>query len=297
MTLQFTDRLVVTLAHLRLVPTGVTTITEVTVTDTFGTTTPVSAVAEVDQGRGPWRLWDLVDAGPDAGPGPALRLLPPPSPPPLQGPVLEEILVARDELANLAWLIELQTLDSDGAVVDRFRRHLERSPAGDPAFRPTRSGSNERLGAPIADYWYPLVAGIAADGRPVLRLAAVPPGAHGAGDDGVAGRIVPHRPGTEIADEEVPREESRLVRCDRLTVGPDGFVVWRARVNTAGRGAASSGLRCSQSGVLMPLLGLASPLHSGLPSTHAHRFPADVLGTCVRFRPRTRAGNSAPAIG
>jgi hypothetical protein len=227
------------------VPAGVTAITELTVTDTFGTATPVPAVAVVDKGRGPWRLWELTGTGGEDEAAAGLRLLPPPTPPPLQGPVLEEVLVARDELANLAWVIELQTMDRHGELVDRYQRYLRLRPASDPSFDPAGRANSDRyrLGTAIADHWYPLVADTAPDGRPVLTLADLPPGAQAVDDDGVAGRIVPHQSGTQIADEEVPREGIRLVRLDRLTLGAEGFVVWRARVKTPGRGEASPGLR------------------------------------------------------
>jgi hypothetical protein len=150
--------------------------------------------------------------------------------------------VVRDELANLAWLVERSTRNTDGERVDRYQRYLRLRPASDPAFdaggRPAQR-LRYRLGTAVPDYWYPLVSATGDDGRPVLHLAALPPGATGVGDDGVQGRIVPHHPDTAIADEEALREGIHLTRQDRIV----GTVLWRARTKTPGFGEGSSGLR------------------------------------------------------
>jgi hypothetical protein len=73
--------------------------------------------------------------------------------PALQGPVLEEVLIAGDEMANLAWVIELTTRDRDGTRVDRQQRWLRLRPPSDPTFNPgTPRGSSYRLGTTVPDY-------------------------------------------------------------------------------------------------------------------------------------------------
>jgi hypothetical protein len=151
------------------VPPGACTIQALTVTDTFGGTTPVQAVAAIDGGRGPWRLWELTSQDDDPGPGAGLRVLVPPTPKPLHGEAVEEVLLLRDELANLTWLVERTTRDRDGEPVDRYRRHLTLRPPQDPSFDPAAVATGSavyRLGTPVPDYWYPLVATTGADGRP-----------------------------------------------------------------------------------------------------------------------------------
>jgi hypothetical protein len=221
------------------VPPGVCLITTLEVTDTFGTTTSVPATASVDGSASRWRLWELAGETGDAGA--ALRLFPPPSAAPLQGPELEDVLIARDEMANLAWVIELTTRDRDGDAVDRQRRWLRLRPPDDPAFDPAHQAevANYRLGTQLPDNWYPLVA--AGDHR--LALAEVPPEAAGVSDAGVQGRLVPHVAGTLIADEEASRSGIRVRRVDRLLRTPAGRAVWRARTKQPGTGEASSGLR------------------------------------------------------
>ncbi|HEU4399522.1 MAG TPA: hypothetical protein VFU54_17010, partial [Actinomycetota bacterium] len=191
------------------VPPGASTIETLTVTDTFGGTTPVQAVAAIDGGRGPWRLWELCGQDDDPGPGAGLRLLVPPTPKPLHGEAVEDVLLLRDELANLAWLVERTTRDRDGEPVDRYRRHLMLRAPNDPSFDPAATATGQavyRLGTAVPDYWYPLIATTGADSRPLLALAELPDGAVGVPDEGVQGRLVPHEAGTAIADEEVPRE-------------------------------------------------------------------------------------------
>ncbi len=146
-------------------------------------------------------------------------------------------------MANVAWAVELTTIDLDGAPIDRQQRWLRLRPPADPAYNPAAAAASAyRLGTIIPDFWYPLIA-TTDQGAPVLTLAQVPPEARGVSDDGVHGHLIDHRAAAPIADEEVPREGARLARRDRLTLGLAGPIAWRARTKTAGRGESSSGLR------------------------------------------------------
>jgi hypothetical protein len=224
---------------------GVCVVTALTVTDTFGTVTTVPAAAAVDGGHGPWRLWELTtDDDPAAQAG--ARLLVPPTPKPLSGTPVEDVLLVRDELANLAWAVERLTQDRDGTTVDRYQRYLRLRPASDPAFgggaRPD-GRLTYRLGTQLPDYWYPLAATTDAAGRPLLTLATVAPEATGVSDTGVQGVLVRHAEGTALADEEVPREGAHVTRLDRLVTGGAAVLRWRARTKGPGLGEGSSGLR------------------------------------------------------
>jgi hypothetical protein len=137
------------------VPAGVTTIHGFAVVDTFGVTTEVPPVAAMDGGRGPWRLWDLTATGANPTAGAGARLLVPPTPAPAAGEVLEDVLVVRDEMANLAWVIERTTRDADSRPVDRFQRHLRLRPPADPAFDPGDRPDDRRryrLGTAVPDF-------------------------------------------------------------------------------------------------------------------------------------------------
>lgn len=221
------------------VASGATIVTSLTVTDSFGTVTPVVAAAVVDGPAARFRLWELTPAaGADVGMG--VRVLLPGSPPSLESAPTEEVLLARDEMANLGWLVELRTTDEDGCGVDRYRRWLSLRTEMDPTFHSEAATQpmSYRLGTSLPDFWYPLQST-----GGTLALASVPPGATDVSGDGVTGTLVPHTPGTTVDDEEVPRSGTRLTRVDRLLNTPTGRRVWRARRRGPGTGEASSGLR------------------------------------------------------
>jgi hypothetical protein len=223
-------------------PPGLLTVTDLTVRDTFGTSVSVPSVADIDAGNSTWQLWEL---GGGASAARGARVLLPVTPTLLEGAVLEDVLVARDEMANLAWVIELTTRDSDGATVDRYRRWLALRPPDDPSFRPAdrASAASYRLGTTVPDFWYPLVTAAAAGAQPLLAIAELPPAATGVSDAGVRGVLINKTPGTQIADEEASRQGTRLMRRDRLVRTSGGARTWRARAKGAGQGEASSGLR------------------------------------------------------
>jgi hypothetical protein len=225
------------------VPSGAGLIDALEVTDTFGIVTPVVSTAEQDGPGSPWALWELsTDAtGPDHAAG--LRLHLPCSPPPLEGRPVEDVLVARDEMANLAWLIELVTGDPDGAVVDRYRRWLSLRPASDPWFAPADTSADYRLGTPLPDYWHPLMAVTGPQGRLLLALAGLPPGATEVDGAPVEGVLLRETGAGTVADDVASRAGTRVTRTDRLLRVASGLAAWRARIRRPGGGEASSGLR------------------------------------------------------
>lgn len=100
-----------------------------------------------------------------------------------------------------------------------------------------------RLGTTLPDHWYPLVSARAADGSAALAQAALPPGACDVDDAGVRGSVVPHVPGSLVADVEASGTGTRVRTVARLAVTDGVRTVWRARVREPGVGEASSGLR------------------------------------------------------
>jgi len=228
------------------VPPGATVVDLLQVTDSFGTTTTVIAAAALDAPNGSWRMWELTSSAvtaADAALG--LRVFLPPGAPPLEGPALDDLLIARDEMANLGWIIELTTQDEDGGGVDRNRRWLHLRPASDPAYNPAAAGdaATYRLGTSLPDYWYPLLAQAGPEGTPELALATLPSGAADVSDDGVVGHVIAHTPQTVLAEEEAARTGTRVSRVNRLGWAGGARTGWRARVRRPGTGEASSGLR------------------------------------------------------
>ncbi|MFI7602525.1 hypothetical protein [Actinoplanes sp. NPDC049681] len=212
---------------------GLVVVDTCVVTDSFGIDVSAPPVT------GPWRMWELSSEAPTdrlAG----ARLVLAGAPRPRDGGPTEDVLLIRDELANLAWVVERTTADPDGTLVDRQARYLRLRPP-DPA--PAAVGDRYLLGTPVPDYWYPLVAAAGPDGRALLALADLPPDASAVDDHGVRGLAVPHRDGTVIADEEVPGEGARLTRRFRLVAAEGRPLLWRARTKEPGLGEGSSGLR------------------------------------------------------
>lgn len=143
-------------------------------------------------------------------PGGSVLVLPPGAGRHLTGPVTEEVLLLRDEMANLAWAVERYTRDPAGLPVDRASRYQRLRPE---AAAPTISGAGRyRRGSTVPDYWYPLQGGRDENQRPVLLLACLPGEATEVPDTGVRGSILDHGLGAWVLDEEVPGEGALVTR-------------------------------------------------------------------------------------
>lgn len=287
------------------VASGAAIVTSLTITDSFGSETPVNAAAAVDGPTARFRLWELTPEAATTDAAVGTRVLLPATPPPLQSQALEDVLLVRDEMANLGWLVETTTTDEDGTRVDRYRRWLSLRTEQDPTFHPTSPDDEVyyRLGTSLPDYWYPLVSTGAQ-----LAFAALPQGATDVPSDGVAGTLLPHQPGTAVRDEEVSRAGTRVSRVARLLQTPSGRRVWKARRVGAGTGEASSGLRFDTIGapavtpnlVQNPSLALAARTAGAATVTRSGRSPSlgrdwqvvNVKGGHVeaRLEPASRTG-------
>jgi hypothetical protein len=219
------------------------------ITDTFGVRTLVRPVHDVAIAPAPgfalFQLGVLQRApAPPFTPQPNLFFLAPAVGKTLEGRPLEEVLLLRDEIANLAWAVEQ-------AVPGRLEQRLELSayvPPGDEGTPPAPDGTlRYRLATDVPPNWVPLLpqrdagtnalrlvrgAMLAADGRAVLRRARGvllnPPGAAG----------------LRLFDEEVPRAGARITRSAQYARWLGGSaVLWMGLRNTAGRGEGDSGLR------------------------------------------------------
>jgi hypothetical protein len=93
--------------------------------DTFGQATLVRPASAPG-----WRMFQV------SGAPPGLLVLPPVPGPGLEGRPIEELLLTRDEGANLAWAVERRVTGPAGNVIDRYgrrrqrRRRASRSPTG-----------------------------------------------------------------------------------------------------------------------------------------------------------------------
>jgi hypothetical protein len=226
------------------VPVGaLVRITRLDVRDTFGRTTTVGPTAPA----GEWGMFGVSRA--DGAPDGAL-LIAPTLPASLHGRDVEEVLLLRDELANLAWAVERATEGEDGKPVDWAQAAHESVPLAPPAPEavPTLA---YRLRTDPPSHWFPLLPQRAQPTNPSMafRLGALPRVAPG-------GPVTPLRPrGRLLApmakspqvmlrEDEIAREGARVTRAYQLARWIDGATyLWLGRRKTVGRGEGSSGLR------------------------------------------------------
>ena len=221
------------------------------VTDTFGVSTLLRPNGDPALGdRSGWTMYSLampVDPGePDPVAVTNLFFLPPTLVQPMEGVTLEEVLLLRDEMANLAWAVE-RRLESP------LERALDAATADPPApVAPESPESPEspdmvyQLASAVPSHWIPLLpvrSGDSAQVRlargAVLELTGQP-------------RVVrsqarllgePAQP-LLIPEEEVPREGAVVRRAWQGARWHDGrLFVWSANRKSGGRGEGSSGLR------------------------------------------------------
>jgi hypothetical protein len=163
-------------------------------------------------------------------------VLPPRSGARVDGTPREEILLVRDELANLGWIVERL-----GPLVDGEPAELRPEPL--PVDAPSADGSlTYRLSSGAPRHWHPLVPARREfeEGGPRLVFAR-----------GQLFDDVDPFPTTvlgqeldELLDEEVPREGKRIARAWQYSRWIDGSRhLWSGRTVDPGRGEASSALR------------------------------------------------------
>jgi hypothetical protein len=216
------------------------------VTDVFGARrwiTPAGTGAAHD-----WQLWSMYVHGDAPG-----LLLPPGTPKVADGPGLEEVMLARDENANMVWGIEQTVRMPTGeprsgaeaaAETLAFRRRLHSpAPADDP-----RAPVAYRLMSSVPENWIPFIpVHVPGDNRSVQLQRAVMPSEVDASP--VPARTALLREGFDaghgyfINEEEVPATGTRLTAAYNRTRTRTGqVIVWLTVRRDTGRGGRSSGL-------------------------------------------------------
>ncbi|MEV7280881.1 hypothetical protein [Streptomyces sp. NPDC093111] len=212
-----------------------------TVVDTFEETTALDPVSDPR-----WSVFRLTDSH-DGAPGPPLLPLLPTASARLEGVAVEEVLFARDEMANLGFAIERTVRSATG----RPRVRGDEPPDEDPPFPPPADPSalSYRLLTPVPAHWIPLVPVPLAQGSAAvcLRRGQIPrfgPTGDRLPQVKAAGRILePEVKRVFFRDEEVPRSGVTVSRVPVVARGADGRVYeWIGRRVRAGRGEASSAL-------------------------------------------------------
>jgi hypothetical protein len=239
-------------------PAGtIATIRGLVVTDVFGEKlwiTPAGAGDDEDMRR--WSMFTLDTIGTAHVPADTDLLLPPSVPKVAEGPALEEVLMIRDENANLVWGIE-QTVrmptgeprrGSEAAAEVLAFRLRQMAPAPDDEDPPRAPISYVAMNT-IPEHWIPFIpVHVPRDNREIqLQRAAMPSVVEG---ELVRARTTLLRQGFDSGDqyfineEEVPQAGTRLSVAFNRTRWRDGrVVVWLSAQRATGRGEGSSGLR------------------------------------------------------
>ena len=218
------------------------------VIDTFGTATLLRPNGHhATAGSSAWHMFQLgmpVDEGTDGVAMTNALFMPPSLVQPLEGPPIEEILLLRDEQANLAWAVERRLESPLQQAVDAAGPALE---VGAPV--PPADVAHYRLASDVPPHWIPLLPVRPDPDSPEIRLArgaVLDPDASGGQRVVVSTAALlgdPREP-LLIPEEEVPREGAVVRRQFQAARDADGrLFVWLTNRASVGRGEGSSGLR------------------------------------------------------
>jgi hypothetical protein len=246
------------------VPVGsLTRLVGLAVTNVFGERIFVEAA-----GRGPddgwqrWAMYRLATAGAAPGAADTSLLVLPMATTVQEGKPLEEVLLMRDEVANMVWGVERTIplpsgVGKPGGEAARELLAWHEAHAG-PAKPAAPAPANEARIAyetmtSVPEHWIPfLPVQVAGDNRQVqLQRGSMPRILR----DGTVGKVKPRtdllRPGLDAAppapyhlhEEEVPRAGVRVAQAFQRTRWRDGSVhVWLGVRKRTGRGEGASGL-------------------------------------------------------
>lgn len=197
------------------------------VTDTFGIRTRIGPAADTG-----WRMYTVDD----------LFVLPPALPDSMDGQPIEDVVLLRDENANVVWAVERTVPSPTGRPVDRHEQHLATlrgEPAPPPPDAPPADLHYRLRSARPPVHWIPMLPEHNENGLRLRRSALSTP-------DGWA----PPPAGRLLTDtdwlhaEEVPREGSQIIRSWQRARWSDGSThLWLSRRKLPSRGEASSDLR------------------------------------------------------
>lgn len=224
-----------------LVPTSLAVgalhhVDELITIDTFGLVTPILPVEDVRPDPR-WALWRLANPG---NPHVPVLFVPAATPSTIQGEVVEEVALVRDELANVVWAIERvvpDDLDRGQRVTRPTAVATQPTSLADLVYRPLPPFPGDRV---------PLVR-IEAPAGALLRRAevidstmSVPP---------TTGRLV--TADFAVRDDEVGREGLILTRRWQLATDAVGRRwLWRARAKQPG--SYQAGIRLAFDEVVPP---------------------------------------------
>jgi hypothetical protein len=219
------------------------------ITDTFGIRTLLKPSSESGEPHTSWRMFQHASGRGNGPTSPASNLffLPPALLRSLESRPMEEVLLLRDELANLAWAVERLIESPIDRPLNRFEAYLEqqRRRARDPEEENSSAPRvlQYRLSTEIPDYWIPLMPVRIGEGLRLKRGDILKTD----GSRGIVqalGRVLESGQALSLFEEEVPREGIRVTRSFQFTRWIDGSShLWVGRRKGVGRGQGSSGLQ------------------------------------------------------
>jgi hypothetical protein len=163
----------------------------------------------------------------------------------VDGTPRDEVLLLRDEMANMAWAVERVV---QGPVEQRLERAAEAAatpPAVLPGTPAPAGMPSYRLASEVPAHWVPLLPQKQPAPDAGLRLVrAALLAADGTDDIRSAHGAILAGPGLRLFDEEVPREGARITRSYQWArwIG-GGSVLWLGQRKSVGRGEGASGLQ------------------------------------------------------
>lgn len=238
------------------------------VTNVFGERLWIEAAGRgIDDDWARWSMFTLDIAGADPQPADTSLFRPPTVGHSTNGPVLEDVVLMRDEVANMVWGVERVVTLATGAgkrgseVAEAALAHRRRLAAGTtpPTGEPEPAAPiSYRVMTTVPEHWIPFVAmHVPGDVRETqLQRAAMPRLIDGLPiGDRVRPRTSLLRVGLDqptaqpyfVLEEEVPRSGTQVSLAFQRTRWRRGrTVVWLAAKRETGRGEGSSGLAFDQ---------------------------------------------------
>jgi hypothetical protein len=227
---------------------SVTRVDSLIVTDTFGVKNLVRAIGDPALPAPNFAMWQNSSLrAPGAAPAPAASnrfFLPPTLVRSVDGAPVEDVLFMRDEMANVAWGIELQT---EGGLEQPLSRAVALPPPVVPA---PGAPPRYQLASAVPENWIPLLpAEVTLNNAltSVLQVGALRQPDGKSATPLARSEVLNAASNLQIFDEEVPREGVHITRRRRMTRWTDGSTwVWTAFRNDIGSGEGSAGLRFDQ---------------------------------------------------
>jgi hypothetical protein len=218
------------------VPFGsLTTIESLTYTTTFGERFVVRPTAAVSPDAR-WRMFAITAADGVALDG---LLVPPGAVEVHDGPVFEEVLFMRDEMANMAWAVERSVQGPSGIARNRARERDDPKPG--PVGPVKTAALDYLLQTGVPGRWIPYLPR-----SPEYRAIELVQGRVPAADGSLPpplGVLLNRADTKALKDAEIPREGVTVRRQPSVTRLADGsYVRWTTRRTSVGRGGGASGL-------------------------------------------------------